>query len=156
METLKNYLAEHPFLKDLKPEYLDLMVGCASNVRFNAGDFVCREGQEANNFYIIRHGKIAIEMFAPHKGAIKIQTIDEGDVLGWSWVVPPYHWNFDARALVLTRAIALDGKCLRQKCEDDPALGYELVKRFTAIMTERLQATRLQLMDMYGAETGRS
>lgn len=150
METLQRYLAEHPFFKDLAHEHLQLITGCASNVRFEAGQFIFREGEEADNFYVVRHGKIALEVFVPNKGPVVIQTIDEGDVLGWSWVVPPYHWHFDARAYSLTRAIALDGKCLRQKCEDDHDLGYELLKRFTGIMTERLQATRMQLLDLYG------
>jgi CRP-like cAMP-binding protein len=73
-----------------------------------------------------------------------------GEVLGWSWLIPPYHWKFDARAIEQTRALALDGKCLRTKCEEDHDLGYELLKRFAQIMEERLQATRLQLLDVYG------
>ncbi|NIR48219.1 cyclic nucleotide-binding domain-containing protein [candidate division KSB1 bacterium] len=150
METLKPYLEEHPFLKDLRPDHLDLIVGCASNVRFDARQFVFREGQEANQFYIIRHGKIALELYAPNRGPLTIDTISEGEVLGWSWVVPPYHWHFDARAIELTRAIALDGKCLRDKCEEDYELGYELLKRFTGIIMDRLQATRIQLLDLYG------
>ena len=150
MQTLEPILAEHPFFKNLDRRYLELIVGCASNVRFNAGEFIFREGEEADRFYIIRHGKIALEVFAPDRGPLTIQTIGEGDVLGWSWLFPPYRWHFDARALELTRAIALDGKCLREKCEEDHDLGYELVKRFAQIIMERLQATRLQLLDVYG------
>jgi hypothetical protein len=76
--------------------------------------------------------------------------LGEGEILGWSWLIPPYNWHFDARAVELTRAIALDGKCLRNKCEQDHDLGYELLKRFAHIMEQRLQATRLQLLDVYG------
>jgi CRP-like cAMP-binding protein len=150
MQNLEPFLAEHPFFKDLDRRYLELIVGCASNVRFDAGDFIFREGEEADRFYIIRHGKVALEVFAPGRGSITVQTIGEGDVLGWSWLFPPYRWHFDARALELTRAIALDGKCLREKCEEDHDLGYELVKRVAQIIMERLQATRLQLLDVYG------
>jgi CRP-like cAMP-binding protein len=135
MQTLEPYLTEHPFLKDLEPRLLKILVGCASNVRFNAGQFVFREGEEANNFYIIRHGKISIEIFAAERGSLSIQTIGEGEILGWSWLIPPYRWRFDARAVELTRAIALDGKCLREKCEMDHDLGYELLKRFAHIIT---------------------
>lgn len=150
METLEPILAEHPFLQGLEPHYLELIVGCASNVRFDAGQFLCREGEEANQFYIIRRGKVAVEIFGAQKGPVTVQTIGEGEVLGWSWLIPPYNWHFDARALELTRAIALDGKCLRNKCENDHDLGYELLKRFTSIMEQRLEATRLQLLDIYG------
>ncbi len=153
MQTLEAILAEHPFLQGLEPRHLSLIVGCASNVRFNAGDFIFREGEEANEFYVIRHGKVALEVFAPDRGPIIIDTLVEGEVLGWSWLIPPYIWHFDARAAELTRAIALDGKCLRQKCEDDHDLGYELLKRFAHIMEQRLQATRLRLLDLYGVHS---
>jgi len=149
MENLAGYLAEHPFLRELDSEHIDLIVGCASNVRFDANQYIFKEGQEANHFYIVRHGKISLEVYRPNRGPLAIQTVGEGEVLGWSWVVPPYHWNFDARAVELTRAVALDGKCLRQKCEEDHDLGYELLKRFASIIMERLQATRIQLLDLY-------
>jgi CRP/FNR family transcriptional regulator, cyclic AMP receptor protein len=150
-QTLEPILAEHPFLKGLDSRYLQVIVGCASNVRFDAGGLIFREGEEANQFYIIRHGRVALQIFAPERGPITIDTLGPGDVLGWSWLFPPYRWHFDAKALELTRAIALDGTCLRSKCEDDHGLGYELVKRFAHVLMQRLQATRLQLLDVYGA-----
>jgi len=151
IQTLEPILATHPFFKDLNPRYLQLIVGCAANVRFEAGQFIFREGDDANQFYLIRHGSVRLEVFVPGRGPLIIQTLGEGDVLGWSWLFPPYRWVFDARAMTLTRAIALDGACLRRKCEDDHELGYELVKRFAQIIMEQLQATRLQLLDVYGA-----
>ncbi|MBN2227601.1 MAG: cyclic nucleotide-binding domain-containing protein, partial [candidate division Zixibacteria bacterium] len=129
---------------------LELLVGCASNVVFKAGEFIIREGEDADKFYVIRHGKVLIETHMPQKGTIIIRSREAGEILGWSWMVPPYRWHFDARAVELTRAIALDGKCLRGKCEDDHDLGYEIMKRFALIIAERLEATRLQLMDIYG------
>ncbi|NOT57572.1 MAG: cyclic nucleotide-binding domain-containing protein [Deltaproteobacteria bacterium] len=150
METLEPILAAHPFFRDLDPRHLQLIVSCAANVRFEAGQFIFREGEDANHFYLLRHGTVSVEVFVPQRGALTIQTLREGDVLGWSWLLPPYRWHFDARAVSLTRALALDGKCLRAKCEDDHDLGYELFKRFARLMTERLQATRLQLLDVYG------
>jgi CRP/FNR family cyclic AMP-dependent transcriptional regulator len=149
METLESLLVEHPFLKGLDPAQIKLIVGCASNVRFNAGDYVFREDQEANQFYIIRQGRIALEIYTPERGSIIIDTLDTGDVLGWSWLIPPYSWRFDAKVMELTRAIALDGKCLRKKCEQDHELGYELLKRFSSLLEQRLQATRLRLLDLY-------
>jgi CRP/FNR family cyclic AMP-dependent transcriptional regulator len=149
METLKGILAEHPFFRGLEQHYLDLLVGCASNVRFDAGQFVLRENEEANQFFLIRQGKVSVEIFAPGRGPITILTLGEGEVLGWSWLVPPYQWKFDARAIELTRAFALDGKCLREKSEHDHDLGYELLKRFVLIVEERLTATRFQLLNVY-------
>jgi CRP-like cAMP-binding protein len=151
METLEPILAEQSFFESMNPDYLRVLVGCASNVRFEPGQMIFKEGDEADQFYLIRAGKVAIDVFVPGRGAVTIQTAGPGDVLGWSWLVAPYRWHFDARALELTRAIVLDGKCLRGKCDADPGLGYELLKRFAHVMTERLQATRLQLLDMYGA-----
>jgi CRP/FNR family transcriptional regulator, cyclic AMP receptor protein len=151
MEDLKNILTTHPFFAGMKPENLQLVVGCASNVRFDAGKFIFREGEEANEFYLLRHGKVGLEVYAPERGPITIQTLGEGDILGWSWLVAPYRWKFDARVIEMTRAIGLDGKCLREKSESDYQLGYELLKRFSQVMVEHLQAARLQLLNVYDA-----
>lgn len=149
METLERIIEEHSFFAGLNPSYLSLIVGCASNVRFKAGDYIFKEGGEANEFYLIRAGKVALEMFAPQHKPIMVLTLGESEILGWSWLLPPYHWKFDARAVEDTRAIALDGKCLRTKCEENHDLGYELLKRFAQIVEQRLEATRLQLLDVY-------
>jgi len=133
----------------MEQHHMDLLVGCASNVRFDAGQFILREGEEANRFYLLRQGKVALEIYTPERGSITIQTLGAGEILGWSWLVPPYYWRMDARAIELTRAIALDGKCLRGKCESDHDLGYELLKRFSQVMVEHLTSTRLQLLNVY-------
>jgi len=156
MQDLDRILVAHPFFGGMRPEHVQLLFGCASNRRFEAGDFVLREGQEANEFYLIRHGKVALEVYAPGRGSIEIQTLGEGEILGWSWLVPPYYWRFDARAMEMTRAIALDGRCLRQKCDSDQRLGYELLKRFTQVMVDHLQAARFQLLNAYASETAPS
>ncbi len=153
MENLKSVLAEHPFLNGMNEAQLELLAGCASNVVFKAGEFIFREGEAAEKFYFIRHGKVLIETHIPQKGTIIIRSREAGEILGWSWMVPPYRWHFDARAVELTRAIALDGKCLRGKCENDHDLGYEIMRRFALIIAERLEATRLQLMDIYGTNS---
>jgi len=152
METLERVLKEHPFLKGLEPRLITILVGCASNVVFQPGEFLFREGGEANSFYFIRSGKVMIETFIPEKGPVAIQSRESGEVTGWSWLVPPYRWHFDARAVELTRAIALDGKCLRGKFDNDHDLGYEMMKKFTAVIADRLDATRIQLMDIYGPQ----
>jgi CRP/FNR family cyclic AMP-dependent transcriptional regulator len=149
METLERVLGEHPFFRDLGKPHLQLLAECASRVRFDGGEVIFREGEPANLFYLIRRGKVAVETFAPNRGPIIIQTVGEGGLVGWSWLIPPYRRRFDARATELTRAIALDGECLRGMCEEDHDFGYELMKRVTGIMDQRLQATRLQLLDVY-------
>lgn len=150
MQTLEPTLAEHPFFKGLEPKYLKLITGCASNVRYDhRGEYIFREGEPASHFYIIRQGKVALEVFAAQRGPITIETIEAGEVLGWSWLFPPYRWHFSARIIEPIRAIILDGICLRNKGEEDHDLGYELMKRVSRIMMERLQATRLQLLDVY-------
>jgi CRP-like cAMP-binding protein len=150
METLRPILAAHPFFADFEARHLEVLVGCAANVRFADGAFLFRAGEEANQFFLIREGRVALELAAPGHPPLTLQTLGAGEVLGWSWLIPPYHWMFDARAVEPTRALALDGKCLRTKCEGDHDLGYELLKRFAHIMEQRLQATRLQLLDVYG------
>ena len=154
MQTLEPILAEHPFFKGLEPDYLQLVTGCASNVRFDVGTYIFREGEEASQFYLIRQGKVALEIFAAQHGTITIETIEAGEVLGWSWIFPPYRWHFSGRVIELTRAIVLDGKCLRAKGEADHDLGYELMKRAAQIMMERLQATRIRLLDIYSDRPG--
>jgi CRP/FNR family cyclic AMP-dependent transcriptional regulator len=155
MENLEGILAEHPFLKDLSKAHLALLAGCASNVVFKAGEFVFKTDGPADSFYFIRQGRVHVETHIPQKGAVTIQTRTDGEVFGWSWLVPPYRWHFDARAVELTRAVAMDGKCLRKKCEEDHDLGYELMKRFLMVVSQRLDATRLQLMDVYGHDTNK-
>lgn len=113
---------------------------------------IFREGEEANQFFLVREGKVAIEVFVEGRGPLTIQTLSIGEILGWSWLVPPYQYRFDARAVDVVRAIALDGKCLRAKCDGDARLGYELLKRFAVVMTQRLEATRMQVLDVYGAK----
>jgi CRP/FNR family cyclic AMP-dependent transcriptional regulator len=149
METLESIIAEHPFFSGLEKRYFKLLTGCASNARFLSGRFIFRTGEKADKFYLLRKGRVALEIHTPARGTISILTLEAGDILGWSWLVAPYRWNFDARAVELTRALALDGKCLRKKAEADHDLGYELFKRFAQVMEERMEATRLQLMNVY-------
>jgi len=150
MRTLDQVVTEFPFFAGMEPEHLELIAGCAKNVRFQAGERLAREGHPADTFYVVRRGRVALEMFVPPRGPITIETVEPGDTVGWSWLFPPYLWHFDARAVELVRAVAFDGACLRGKLESDPVLGYELLSRFAQLLIERLNATRLQLLDVYG------
>ena len=147
MKDLEAILKEHPFFEDLDQKHLEFIAGCGKNVAFKAGEVILKEEGQADKFYLIRYGKVAIHIAKPR--SITIQTIKEGDILGWSWLIPPYKYRFSARAVEDTRAIALDGRCLRGKCEENHELGYNLLKRLVTVLTERLEATRIQLLDIY-------
>jgi CRP-like cAMP-binding protein len=152
MRTLEEELAEVPALAALAPEHRAELAGCARNCGFEPGDRIMREGEPAEAFYVIRHGAVALETVVPQRGPVVLQTLHDGELLGWSWLVPPYRTAFDARSLGTTRAIAFDGVCLRGRCEADPALGFALLKLLSSVFVERLQDTRLRLLDLYGTQ----
>jgi CRP-like cAMP-binding protein len=145
--NLDNLLAEHAFLKGLDPHQRRLLADCAMVTRFSAGETIFRAGDPANRFYLILSGKVAVEAYVQDQGSKVIQDIGAGDVLGWSWLFPPYYWHFDARALEPTAAIFFYGTPLRTECEADHELGYELLRRMAEVMLRRLQATRRQLLE---------
>ena len=149
METLEPILAEHPFFLGMEARHLQLLTGCAQNVVFSTDDVIFRQGEEANVFHLIRTGQVALQLFADRRGPLTILTLREGDVLGWSWLSPSARWKFTARALEPTRAISLDGKCLREKAEADHDFGFELLKRFVHVIENRVRATSLQLLNVY-------
>jgi CRP/FNR family transcriptional regulator, cyclic AMP receptor protein len=155
MQTIGDLLHGHAFFTGLKPDYLALISGCGRNVRFAEGAYLLHEGENADQFYLIRAGAVAVETYVPTRGAVTLQTLGEGDLLGWSWLFPPYRWQFDARAHKDVRATAFDGACLRAKCDADPALGYDLMKRLAGLVSSRLEATLLQLLDVYGPSSTR-
>ena len=150
IEGLQRLLREHTFFDGLGDVYSELVAGCAANVVVGAGKYVYREGEPANHFYIVRHGRVALEVHVPHGQPIVVDTLTVDELLGWSWLLPPYRNHFDARAVELTRLISIDAACLRGKMEGDPVLGYELFRRFAPIIAERLSSARRQMIDMYG------
>ncbi len=151
MSTLEPILARHPFFKEIEQPYLQLLAGCASNVVFKAGETIARQHEDADRFYLLRQGKVSVGCHTPEGGRIVIQTLTDGEILGWDWLVPPYRWHLDAHAVEPTRAIALDGRCLRDKCALDHHLGYEFLMRFTQVAVQQLEATRFQLLDVFRA-----
>ncbi|MCB0219691.1 MAG: cyclic nucleotide-binding domain-containing protein [Chrysiogenetes bacterium] len=150
MKSIADLVAEHPFFRDFDPEYQKLVAGCGKNVVFEAGEYLTREGEDANCFYLVRRGRISIEIHTPAGGAAVIQTAGEGEVVGVSWLFEPHRWNFDTRATETTHAMHFDTTCLKKKCEDDPRFGYLIMGKFSAVLMERLQATRMRLLDLYG------
>ena len=133
-----------------RQDQLALIAGCAQNRVFEDGEYLMREGDEADSFYVIRLGRVALEIFVPQRGAVTIETIDDGGLVGWSWLTPPFRVHLDARALGPVHVVAFDAACLRGKADADPVLGYELMRRFIPVIVERLQATRVQMLDVYG------
>ncbi|MBW1917380.1 MAG: cyclic nucleotide-binding domain-containing protein [Deltaproteobacteria bacterium] len=150
MESLQSILAEHPFLTGLESKHLRMLAECASLVSFSSGQMIFTEGQAATHFYLIRYGRVAIEIHTARRGSITLATVGEGEFLGWSWIVAPHRWHVDARAIDLTRAIALDFHCVLHHCETDHDLGYEFMKRFALVLAQSLRFLKLQLVDVYG------
>ncbi len=150
MQTLDELIAAAPLFAGLAQEHLALIAGCGANQHFAAGERLFRESDAADSFFLIRKGAVALEVDAPGRGPLIIETLHDSDVVGWSWLFEPYRWQFDARAQQATRVVSFDGACLRGKCEADHELGYQLMRRFAVSLTESLQATRLQLLDVYG------
>lgn len=142
-------LKAHPLLSGLPDSVTDELAGCARNVAFGTEALLLVEGEPAETFYLLRRGRVAIEVRSPVRGPLVIETRNPGDVVGWSWMVPPYRSQFDARALEPVGAVAVDAACLRRKAETDPAIGYLLLQRVAGVLVDRLQATRLRLLDLY-------
>lgn len=149
IHTLEHIIAEHEFFRGLADRHIRFITGCAMNTRFEKGHAIFREGEEAHQFYLVREGLVAIELAVPDEGFTTLQTAGPNEVLGWSWLFPPYRWRFGARATEPTLALVFDGKCLRAKCEKDHELGHELFKRFTYVIAQRLEAARAQLVGMH-------
>lgn len=150
MQTIDRILAEAPAFAGLSDAQLEVVGGCARNVGFEAGQRLFREGDAADTFFILRRGRVALTLHDP-RGDLTIETVEGGDAVGWSWLFEPYRWHFDAVAVEPVRAVAIDGACLRGKCDADHELGYALMRRFAGIVIDRLQHTRIRLLDVYGA-----
>ena len=150
MRTIAEELPDHPFFAGLDSDALALVAGCAVNMHARPGEYLFREGEPADSFFVVREGRVALEMRLP-TGAAVLDTAEQGEVLGWSWLVPPYRWTFDGRAVEHVRAVRFDGGCLREKCAADPELGYDFLQRIVRVMSARLHSARVRLLDLYGA-----
>ena len=151
MKSISDLLHEHALFAGLDEPTLELIAGCGTNVHFRPDQPILRANDPADVFYVLRNGRVAVEVDTPRGGPIMVETLGAGEVLGVSWLLPPHRWTFDARAIDDSSAISIDAACLRGKCDDDPALGYALFTRFAGLIHSRLQAARLQLLDVYGS-----
>jgi CRP/FNR family transcriptional regulator, cyclic AMP receptor protein len=144
--SVKAILEAHPFSKGLTAHQKGLLADCAMSCHFAAGEFIIREGDPANRFYLITKGKVILEWRTGERGLIPIQAIGAGDVLGWSWLFPPFYWHFDAQTAEPTDAVFFYATPLRTECEADHEFGYEILKRISEIAVNRLQWTRRELL----------
>jgi len=146
LEPLETRVGLHPFLVGLQPHYIKLLADCALAKQFAAGDYLFRQGEFANRFYLIEVGEVVLEALDPAGKSVVIEEVGPGKLVGWSWLFPPYVWHFDARATKPTTAIFFYGTILREYCAKDPSLGFELFKRMSQVMIERLQSARTRLI----------
>lgn len=144
-------LAAHRFFTALPVELRARLADCANNVVFVAGQQLLREGTPADSFFAIRSGRVAVGMRTPNCGLALIETLHAGDILGWSWLLPPYRWHFDAVAIEPVRAIELHAACIREYLDGRPQAGFDLVRGIAAVMEERLESARMRLLDLYGS-----
>lgn len=142
----KLHKTDHPFLRSLPPEHLAVVLHNARQKEFAAGDVILKEGEPANLFYLIESGRIAVE--AGTQEVKNVQTLGPGDVLGWSWLFPPFSWHFTARAMEPTKCLVLDGSYLLVTAEENPKFGFDLMRRISEILVGRLQATRKKLREV--------
>jgi CRP/FNR family cyclic AMP-dependent transcriptional regulator len=149
MTTTLELIGSHPFVADLGEPALQRIAVWGHPVEFPAGSPVFVEGGPAERFWLIRTGHVRLDLHLPATGTAIIETLDSGDVLGWSWLFPPYQWQFGATAIERTLAVEFDGLGVRWLCDTDPELGYQLMQRFMRVVVNRLQATRVRLLDLY-------
>jgi CRP-like cAMP-binding protein len=142
-------MASHPFLQGLSEAHLEKLAKCCRQVRVTAGELLGREKESARSFYLIQSGRAAIEIHTKDRGNVRIQTLGPGEIVGWSWLVAPHRWQFDARVIDAVQALEFDAPALRQICEQEHEVGYPLLQRLVAVVASRLSATRLQLLDSY-------
>ena len=154
MQSLDELLGEAPALRSLPAAHRATMAGCARLRVFEPGSLLLTESGPADEFFLIRRGRVAIETEVPAQGPVTLETLGDGELVGWSWLVPPYRSAFDARAVETAHVIAFDGACLRGKCERDPALGYDLLKIVATTFVRRLEDTRMRLLDLYAGVPG--
>ena len=146
MKTLNLKTGDHPFLRDLSADHLGLLSACAAETVFESGEVIFREGEIADKFCLLQGGEVALESHQAQREDILIQKLGAGDVLGWSWLFPPFTWHFQARALSSTQAIVLNGAHLVVACNENHDFGYEMMKRVAQVVLKRLQATRRKLL----------
>jgi CRP-like cAMP-binding protein len=146
---IEQYLSTHTFFSGLSPEFISFLARCAIEQQIEPGHVLFRQGERARHFYLIRTGCIAVEIPAITGPTLQVQSLGPDQILGWSWLIPPYKWNFQARAEEYAAVLAFEGDAVRDRCEAESNFGYALLKRFAALMAERLEVARQRMMDQW-------
>ena len=146
-QSIEDYLSTHDFFSGMEDSFLQFLSDSATELQLPAGDVLFQYGKPADKFYLLREGQVSIQVPALMGPALDIQTLGDDQILGWSWLIPPYRWNFLARALEDSELLEFDGSAILARCQEDPKFGYELFKRFATLMSERLNAARQKMMD---------
>ena len=150
---IKKLLENHAFVDPLAPEHIDTLTDLAEPRNYEVGEYLTRTGKPATHCYLICCGQVSVELYEPGRGPRSVETLSSADsVLGWSWLVKPYTWCFDSRAIEPTQTLALDAKALRAACENDHEFGYQVLMQLVTVFAERLRTSRLQLTDMYSTK----
>ncbi|MDH3636303.1 MAG: cyclic nucleotide-binding domain-containing protein [Gammaproteobacteria bacterium] len=148
-QSIEDYLSDHAFFSGMDDSYVKFLSDSATELQMKMGDVLFQYGKPADKFYLLREGQMSIQVPALMGPALDIQTLGNDQILGWSWLIPPYRWSFMARALEDSDLIEFDGSAILARCQEDPKFGYELFKRFAALMSERLDAARQKMMDQW-------
>lgn len=146
-KSIRQIIAGHPFFAGLSEQSLEFMAGCAEKRRVKEDEVLFRHGGKADRFYLVLDGRVTVEVAAIQGPSLDLRELGPGDILGWSWLIPPYKWHFQARAEEPAEVLEFDGAAILARCEDDPTFGYELFKRFSGLMSERLAAAREKMMN---------
>lgn len=155
MDNTRNIIVSHPFWQGLRPEFLPLVEESVRLNRYGVGDLIFQERQTAGHLYLVDRGQVALEAFLPGKGVTTLQILGPGEALGWSWLFPPYRWQYSARSVDATEIIEFSAASLRGKAEENPAFGRDLVTRMAQVLLQRLQATRMKLQEFHDPGVGR-
>jgi CRP-like cAMP-binding protein len=148
-QSIEDYLSTHTFFSGLDTRFLKFLSNSAAELRINEGDVLFQQGKRADKFFLLRHGQVSVQVPALVGPTLELQVLGEDQILGWSWLIPPYRWNFQARAMADSDLLEFDGNAILAHCEEDPKFGYELFKRFASLMSERLDAARQKMMDQW-------
>ena len=146
-QSIQDYLSTHAFFSGLDDAFMKFLSDSAAELKIEKGDVLFQQGERADKFYLLRKGQVSVQIPALMGPTLEIQTLGEDQMLGWSWLIPPYRWNFQARAMEDSELLQFDGSAILARCEKEPKFGYELLKRFASLMSERLDAARQKMMD---------
>ena len=146
-QSIAEYLSAHDFFSEFSADLLEFLCECSCSYEIKKGQLLFLQGENADRFYVVRNGRISLQMPAIMGPTLEIQAVDEGQVLGWSWLISPYKWNFQTKAEEDTELLQFDGVAILARCEQEPKFGYELLKKFAVLMSVGLNAARQKMMD---------